>query len=74
MKAVTEKKKYVYFYPENKAIGDQIPNTSGFITKVLLRNKYVQGYVNDVMKGRRNNTEILDAMKQVAELSKVENY
>ena len=65
-------KKYKYFYPENKMLGDQIPRTSGFIARQLLKGRYTQIYVRDVMKGRRTNEEIIRAMKYMIEVANTE--
>jgi hypothetical protein len=74
MSKVKEKKKYVYYYPENKEIGDKIKGMGGFITKKMLNNKYSWSMVIAVMRGIRNNGEIVAAMKQLVELSKSHNY
>lgn len=67
-------KKYEYFYPENKELGDKIPGMVNFITNVMLKKKYSYGYVWSVFVGVRNNIEIVSAMKKAAELANADNY
>ncbi len=67
------KKKYHYFYPEIKELGDQLRGTSAFIRK-MIDNKYSQKYIIQVMRGERKNESIVAAMKHLIEVSKAKNY
>jgi hypothetical protein len=58
-------KKYEYFYPELKELGNEIRGMGGIITRQLLKNKYSHSYVSDVMMGRRKNEEIIAAMRKM---------
>lgn len=66
-------KKYTYFYPENKALGEQLSGTAGFIV-TMLKGKYSRCYVNMVMQGTRTNKEIEACMLHLIEVSKTYNY
>ena len=68
------KKKYEYFYPENKKLGDLIKGTGTFINRKFLGNRYTDSYVNSVFRGERHNDEIVAAMKKMAELLNANNY
>jgi len=68
------KKKYKYFYPVNKALGDQLPGMSGFLSRHMLKGKFSQSYIRMVMNGERTNKEIIAAMKYLVETSNAQNY
>lgn len=73
MVEVKEKKKYVYDYPENRALGKELRGMAIFITTKLLKNKYSRTYVNCVMNGTRKNSDIEAAMQRMKELLQTEN-
>lgn len=74
MSKVKEKKLDEYDYPEIRAIGDKIKGSTGFITHVMLNDKYTTSYVRRVMRGKRRNNEIEAVMKQLAEMSNENNH
>jgi len=71
-----KKKKYVYDYPDNKAIGGMMRH--GDMKLIAEMTGHPKAYVYEVLSGRRNNKKIIEAAIRVNkmrdELLNADNY